>query len=100
MPLIAPSIIQALALILLKFPMSQGLFLWLNKGVDAIRNATAAGTSFVFGYLGGGRLPFDEKFPGASFNLAFQALPLVLVMSALSSLLFYWKILKLLARQK
>jgi CNT family concentrative nucleoside transporter len=47
----------------------------------------------VFGYLGGGTLPFAEKFPGASFILAFRALPLVLLISALSSLLFYWNIL-------
>ncbi len=55
--------------------------------------ATKAGTSFVFGYLGGGSLPFEEKYPGVSFVLALQALPLVLVVSALFSLLFYWRIL-------
>jgi len=47
----------------------------------------------VFGFLGGGPLPFAEPFPGASFVLAFQALPIVLVMSALSALLFHWRIL-------
>ena len=47
----------------------------------------------VFGYLGGGKLPFAEKYPVASFILAFRALPLVLFISALSALLFYWKIL-------
>ena len=55
--------------------------------------ATRAGTSFVFGYVGGGTLPFDPKTPGADFILAFQALPVVLVMSVLSSLLFYWRIM-------
>ncbi|MBA3018011.1 MAG: nucleoside:proton symporter, partial [Desulfobacteraceae bacterium] len=60
--------------------------------------STTAGTSFVFGYLGGGSLPFNEKFPGSSFILAFRALPLVLVISALSSLLFYWKILPLIVK--
>ena len=55
--------------------------------------ATRAGTAFVFGYLGGGPLPFDPKTPGADFVLAFQALPLVLVMSVLTTLLFYWRIL-------
>ena len=54
---------------------------------------TRACTSVVFGYLGGGPLPFDEKFPGSSYILVFRSLPLILVMSALSSLLFYWKIL-------
>jgi CNT family concentrative nucleoside transporter len=47
----------------------------------------------VFGYLGGGDLPFDEPHPGASFILAFNALPIILVVSALSSLFFYWRIL-------
>jgi CNT family concentrative nucleoside transporter len=47
----------------------------------------------VFGYLGGGALPFDLKAPGADFILAFQALPVVLVMSVLTTLLFYWRVL-------
>ncbi len=47
----------------------------------------------MFGYLGGGTLPFDLKAPGADFILAFQALPVVLVMSVLTTLLFYWRIL-------
>ena len=60
---------------------------------SAISAASRAGTSFVFGYLGGGALPFDLKAPGADFILAFQALPIVLVMSVLTTLLFYWRIL-------
>ena len=47
----------------------------------------------MFGYVGGGTLPFDLKVPGADFILAFQALPIVLVMSVLTTLLFYWRIL-------
>ena len=58
-----------------------------------IAAATRAGTSFVFGYLGGGTLPYDLKIPGAEFVLALQALPIVLVMSVLTTLLFYWRIL-------
>jgi CNT family concentrative nucleoside transporter len=79
--------------LLLKLPLFRDFFLLLNRVVLSLEEATTAGTSFVFGYLGGGDLPFTEKFPGASFILALQALPLVLVMSALSALLFYWKIL-------
>jgi len=82
-----------LALVLLKVPLIKDFFLGLNQAVVAIDSATKAGTSFVFGYLGGGDLPFKEPFPGASFILAFRALPLVLVVSALSALLFYWRIL-------
>ncbi|MBF0469319.1 MAG: nucleoside:proton symporter [Desulfamplus sp.] len=82
-----------LAFILLKLPVFRQMFIALNGVVLGLEEASRAGTSMVFGYLGGGSLPFDEKFPGASFILAFQALPLVLLISALSSLLFYWKIL-------
>ncbi len=66
--------------------------------VASLQEATRAGTGFVFGYLGGGALPFDEKAPGASFVLAFQALPLILVMSALSAVLFHWKVLPVVVR--
>ena len=84
--------------ILLKLPLSRDFFLFVNRLFLSLEESTTAGTSFVFGYLGGGGLPFDEKFPGSSFILAFRALPLVLVMSALSSLFFYWKILPLVVR--
>lgn len=83
----------AIAAIILKLPASQQVFLWLNGAVLALQSATHAGTSFVFGYLGGGTLPFEESQPGASFILALRALPLILVMSALSALLFHWRIL-------
>ena len=85
-------------LILLKLPIFREFFLLLNRLVLSLEEATSAGTSFVFGYLGGGDLPFQESFPGASFILAFRGLPLVLLMSALSALLFYWKILPLIVK--
>jgi CNT family concentrative nucleoside transporter len=82
-----------LAVLLLKVPALRAGFAAANHAVDAIAAATRAGTAFVFGYLGGGALPFEPKFPGGEFILAFQALPLVLVMSVLTTLLFYWRIL-------
>lgn len=82
-----------IALILLKVPLFKNFFMTLNDMVLALETATQAGTSFVFGYLGGGALPFDEKTLGSSFILAFKALPLILVMSAISALLFHWRIL-------
>jgi CNT family concentrative nucleoside transporter len=85
-------------LLLLKLSLFRAFFLLLNRLVLSLEESTAAGTAFVFGYLGGGPLPFDEKFPGAGFILAFRALPLVLVISALSALLFYWKVLPLVVR--
>jgi CNT family concentrative nucleoside transporter len=77
-----------LAILLLKAPPVRAVFGAANVAVDAIAAATRAGTSFVFGYVGGGPLPFDLTTPGAEFSLAFQALPLVLVMSVLTTLLF------------
>jgi len=85
-------------LVLLKLPLFRDFFLLLNRLVLSLEEAVTAGTSFVFGYLGGGDLPFKETFPGASFILAFRGLPLVLLMSALSALLFYWKILPLVVK--
>ena len=69
-----------------------------NRLVAMLDAATVAGTSLVFGYLGGGPLPFEEGFPGASFVLAFRALPIILVVSALAALLTHWRILPLVIR--
>jgi CNT family concentrative nucleoside transporter len=87
-----------LGLLFLGIPWFKTLFLALNRVVLSLEASTRAGTSFVFGYLGGGTLPFEETVPGSSFILAFQALPLILLMSALSALFFYWKILPLVVR--
>ena len=79
--------------VLIKLPVAAQAFGAINDAVGAIAEASRAGTSFVFGYLGGGPLPFDPKTPGTEFVLAFQALPIVLVMSVLTTLLFYWRVL-------
>ncbi len=86
------------AFILLRLPLFRNFFLSLNNIILSLEKSTTVGTSFVFGYLGGDKLPFVENFNGTTFILAFRALPLVLVVSALSSLLFYWKILPLIVR--
>src|SRR4051812_24881585 len=86
------------AVVLLKVPTVARAFGAINDAVGAISSASRAGTSFVFGYIGGGALPFDLKAPGADFVLAFQALPIVLVMSVLTTLLFYWRVLPPLVR--
>jgi concentrative nucleoside transporter, CNT family len=83
-----------LALVFLRLPPARAAFLLLNRAVEGLQSATEAGTGFVFGYLGGGQLPFAETRPGASFIFAFRALPLVLVISALATLLFYWGFLQ------
>lgn len=85
----------ALALVLLFFPPLRDVFLTLNHVVFALQSATAAGTGFLFGWLGGGEPPFVMRPGASSFVLAFQALPLVLVISALSALLYHWRVLPL-----
>ena len=79
-------------------PVCRDFFISLNQLVLSLEESTAAGTSMVFGYLVGAELPFAEKYPGASFILAFRALPLILVISTLSALLSYWKILPLVVK--
>ena len=80
-------------MLLLKVPQVKIAFAWINDAVDGDRGGDAGRHRFVFGYIGGGPLPFEPKTPGSDFILAFQALPVVLVMSVLSSLLFYWRIM-------
>ncbi len=82
-----------LAAALLGIPPLRAAFAWLGRGVEALAAATRQGTALVFGYLGGAPLPFAETSPGASFILFFQALPLVLVVGALSALLYHWRVL-------
>jgi CNT family concentrative nucleoside transporter len=82
-----------LAFLLLKLPGIREAFFAANEVVEALQAATGAGTSVVLGYLGGGSLPFVTRPGVSSFVLAFQALPLVLVISALSALLYHWRVL-------
>ena len=84
----------ALAVSLIGIPAANRAMFLLNDAANALQRATETGTGFVFGYLAGPPLPFAETHPGASFILAFQALPLVLTISALASLLFHWGVLQ------
>ena len=79
----------ALALLFTKFPPAVAAILKLTHGVEALQRATDAGTALVFGFLGGGPLPYAETKQGASFILAFRAFPMVLTISALATLMFY-----------
>jgi CNT family concentrative nucleoside transporter len=83
----------ALALFLLKVGMARDGLLALNNAVDALTGATRAGTSFVFGFVGGGTAPFAVTNPAGMVSFAFGILPLVIVISALSALLWHWRIL-------
>lgn len=88
----------ALALLLLRLPWARDAFMALNDVVMALEEATRAGTSFVFGYLGGGPAPFETTDPANAFVLALQALPLILVISALAALFWHWRILPIVVK--
>jgi CNT family concentrative nucleoside transporter len=84
--------------LLLKAPVIKEGLLYLNQAVGALGAATLKGSAFVFGYVGGGDTPFTVTNPNAVVTFAFQVLPLVIVMSALSALLWYWRILPVVIR--
>ena len=89
-------VVQAVLVLVLFNPASHGVLNAVNAAVDGLARATSVGTNFVFGYLAGGgfQQPYSVQEPGALFTFAFQVLPLILVISALSALLWHWKILK------
>lgn len=88
-------IVQAgLVLALFAIPGSQGVLAAVTGVVDGLAAATNRGAQFVFGYLAGGPQPYAVANQPALFTFAFQVLPLILVISALSALLWHWKILK------
>jgi concentrative nucleoside transporter, CNT family len=86
------------AAVLLKWPPAVALFQYLNHGVAAMEKATEAGTSFVFGYLGGAPAPYVASGAGSDIVLAFRFLPLIIVISAVATLLTYLKILPAIVR--
>ena len=86
------------AIVCLKISFVKSLFMKLNDVLLVLERATQAGTSLVFGYLGGGPAPFQVSDVNSNFVLAFRALPIVLVISALSALLFYWRVIPALVR--
>lgn len=87
-----------LALVIFRLPGAREAFAVCNDMLLALASATRDGTRLVFGFLGGAPLPYAETAAGSSFVLAFQALPVVLVMSALSAVLYYWRVLPVLVQ--
>lgn len=84
-----------IALVVTRVPFVWTLVGYANEAVFAIERATLAGSSYMFGYLGGAPLPFALA-EGASppTIIAFQILPLIIVLSTLSALLWHWGVLK------
>ena len=88
--------IQALLVALLfGAPAARGVLVGAGAAVDGLAASTQAGVSFVFGFLaGGGGQPYGVTNPGALFVFAFHVLPVILVICALSALLWHWRILR------
>ena len=68
----------AICILLLKVPQIKSGLNYINRAVEALGAATLQGTSFVYGYVGGGAAPFTVTNPGATVTFAFQVLPLVI----------------------
>lgn len=85
----------ALALAVTRVPFIWTLVGYANEAVAAVEKATLVGSSYMFGYTGGAPIPFVLK-PGVEqpVIVAFQILPLIIVFSALSALLWHWGILR------
>jgi CNT family concentrative nucleoside transporter len=88
-----------LAFALLKIPFIVQIFAYLSDGVSSLQAATQEGAEFVFGYLSNSsNSPFEVSGAGNSMIFAFQILPLIIVISSLSALLWFWNILPLIIR--
>ena len=88
-----------LAFALLKIPFIVQIFAYLSDGVSSLQAATQEGAEFVFGYLSNSsNSPFEASGTGNSMIFAFQILPLIIVISSLSALLWFWNILPLIIR--
>jgi len=104
--LAAGSLAAQVGLVLLLFgvPPAQRALAAVGQGVDGLAAATQSGTAFVFGYLAGGAQPFAGAGAGAAeaakaggappFLFAFRVLPVILVVCALSALLWHWRVLR------
>ncbi|MFI4975788.1 MAG: NupC/NupG family nucleoside CNT transporter [Caulobacterales bacterium] len=84
-----------LVLLLFGVPAARGVLSGAGQVVDGLSTSTQAGVRFVFGFLAGGDgQPYPVTSPGGLFVFAFRVLPVILVICALSALLWHWRILK------
>ena len=91
---VALAIQVALVLLLFGLPQAQAALTAVNAAVDALAGSTQAGAQFVFGFLAGGDQPYAVTAQSPPFLFAFRVLPVILVICALSALLWHWRVLK------
>ena len=88
----------SLAFILLEIPFISSFFDVMSMAVESLRLSAIEGSSFFFGYLGGGDAPFEVSNNQNLPIFAFTFLPMLIFLSALSALLWHWKILPFLIK--
>lgn len=84
----------AFAFLLFGVPLVRQTLFKANVIVDALENATRAGTGFVFGYVGDNSAASALMSGDAPPLFFFQILPIVIVVAALSAMLWHWRILR------
>lgn len=87
-----------LAFTFLHVPIFWKLLARAGSAVAALDRASRAGSSYMFGYLGGAPLPFAPVDGVRPLVIAFEILPIIIVTAALSALLWHWRILPALIR--
>jgi CNT family concentrative nucleoside transporter len=90
----AVAVQAGLVLLLFGAPAARGVLQAMGQAVSGLGASTQDGTRFVFGFLAGGDQPYPLSNPSSLYILAFQVLPVILVVCALSALLWHWRILK------
>jgi CNT family concentrative nucleoside transporter len=91
----AVAVQAALVLLLFGLPTARSVLAGAGQVVDGLSSSTQAGVTFVFGFLAGGQgQPYAVTDAGSLFVFAFRVLPVILVICALSALLWHWRILK------
>ena len=86
----------AFALLLVKVPVFQQMLGQLNRVVRAVEQASHEGGAFVFGYLTGGPAPFRmaDGAAAAPALFFFGPLMMLIVVGALSAVLFHFGVLQ------
>jgi CNT family concentrative nucleoside transporter len=84
----------AFALILFGIPIIREVLFAANTLVDGLIAATAYGTAFVFGPVFGTQAGWEGLTGQAGPIFAIHLLPLIIVVAALSAILWHWHILR------
>lgn len=84
----------AFALVLFGIPVVRDILFQANNVVSGLQDATRAGTNFVFGYVGNNQAASELMGSSAPPLFFFQILPIIIVVAALSAMLWHWRILR------